>query len=68
MSDNPGYKEAYEELQQIVKDVENESIPLDELSEKVRRATMLIKICKNRLQLTEEDVNKILEEMDKKEG
>jgi exodeoxyribonuclease VII small subunit len=65
MSEEPGYQQAFEELQQIVKEVENEQIPLDVLSEKVRRATMLIKICKNRLQLTEEDVNKILEELEK---
>jgi exodeoxyribonuclease VII small subunit len=65
MSEQPKYREAFEELQQIVKAVESENIPLDELSEKVKRATLLIKICKTQLEMTELDVNKILEELAK---
>ena len=37
---------------------------IDELSEKVKRAAQLIKICKSKLSTTEEDVNKILRELD----
>ena len=64
MSDTPNYKEAFEELQQIVSEIEDGQISVDELSEKVKRAALLIRICKNKLASTEEDVNKILKELD----
>ncbi|WP_026899434.1 exodeoxyribonuclease VII small subunit [Daejeonella oryzae] len=64
MSDTPNYTEAFEELQTIVLEIEQGEISVDELSEKVKRAALLIKICKTKLSTTEEDVNKILKELD----
>jgi exodeoxyribonuclease VII small subunit len=64
MAKTPTYTEAFEELQQIVMEIEQGAIPVDELSEKVKRATVLIRICKTKLATTEEDVNKILKELD----
>jgi len=61
---NTNYVEAFEELQQIVKEIEEGEINVDELSQKVKRATELISICKNKLNSTEEDVNKILKELE----
>lgn len=58
------YTEAFEELQQIVGDIEEGEISVDELSIKVKRASELIKICKNKLTSTEEDVNQILKELE----
>lgn len=58
------YTEAFEELQQIVSDIEEGEISVDELSIKVKRASELIKICKNKLTATEEDVNQILKELE----
>lgn len=58
------YTEAFEELQQIVRDMEDGEITVDELSLKVKRATELIKICKQKLNSTEEDVNQILKELE----
>lgn len=64
MSDTPKYTEAFEELQQIVADIEDGEISVDELSIKVKRASELIKICKEKLTSTEEDVNQILKELE----
>lgn len=58
------YKEAFEELQQIVVDIEDGEISVDELSIKVKRASELIRICKGKLTSTEEDVNQILKELE----
>ena len=58
------YTAAYEELSQIVSDIEQGEISVDELSQKVKRAAELIKICKTKLTATEEDVSKILKELD----
>ncbi len=68
MKDNPNYTEAFEELQSIVRDIEQGEITVDELSEKVKRAAMLIKICKQKLTTTEEDVSRILKEIEGMEG
>ena len=64
MKDKMNYTEAFEELQSIVAEIEDGEISVDELSEKVKRAALLIKICKAKLTSTEEDVNKILKELD----
>ncbi|NQY11856.1 MAG: exodeoxyribonuclease VII small subunit [Flavobacteriales bacterium] len=64
MSDNPKYTEAFDELQEIVSEIELGEISVDELSEKVKRASFLINICKTKLSTTEADVNKILKELD----
>jgi exodeoxyribonuclease VII small subunit len=58
------YIAAFEELQQIVRDMEAGEISVDELSIKVKRAAELIAICKNKLTSTEEDVNLILSELE----
>jgi len=64
MNEKPNYTEAFEELQEIVSEIEQGEISVDELSAKVKRAALLIKICKDKLTNTEEDVNKILKELD----
>ena len=58
------YTEAYEELQQLVQYMESGQINVDELALKVKRAAELIKICKVKLHETEEDVQKILKDLD----
>jgi exodeoxyribonuclease VII small subunit len=64
MEERPNYTEAFEELQNIVTEIEQGEISVDELSEKVKRAALLIRICKTKLSTTEEDVNVILKELD----
>lgn len=58
------YTEAFKELQAIVIEIERGEISVDELSQKVKRASILINICKNKLATTEEDVHRILMELD----
>jgi exodeoxyribonuclease VII small subunit len=65
MSKNPSYTEAFEELQQIVSEIENGEITVDILSEKVKRAALLIRICKTKLTSTEEEVGQILAELER---
>lgn len=60
---NISYVEALAELQQIVQEIEEGSIDIDQLSEKVKRAAELIGICQNKLYQTELDVQKILNDL-----
>ncbi len=71
MSEKITYADAFSELQQIVRELEEGEIGVDDLSEKVKRAAELIRVCKDKLQHTEEDVQQILKELegsDEKEG
>lgn len=54
------YTEAFAELQQIVNEIENEETGIDILDIKIKRAAELLKICKDKLYKTEEDVSNIL--------
>jgi exodeoxyribonuclease VII small subunit len=65
MNKEPNYTEAFEELQGIVLEIEQGEISVDELAEKVKRASVLINICKTKLTNTEQDVAKILKELEK---
>ena len=58
------YTQAFEELQQIVKQMEHADISVDDLAEKIERAGVLIKICKEKLTKTEEEINKITEKFE----
>lgn len=64
MANEITYTAAFEELQQIVRDMEDGEITVDALAIKVKRAAELIKVCKNKLTSTEEDVNLILKELE----
>jgi exodeoxyribonuclease VII small subunit len=68
MNKQPNYTEAFEELQEIVSEIEGGDISVDQLSDKVKRAALLIKICKDKLTATEGDVNQILKELEADEN
>lgn len=58
------YQEAVGKLRQIVNEIEDGDLDVDLLSEKVREATRLIKLCKEKLYKVDEEVKKVLEELD----
>lgn len=64
MENKPNYVSAFDELQHIVEEMEGGQITVDELSDRVKRAALLIKICKAKLTETEEDVKKILSDLE----
>jgi exodeoxyribonuclease VII small subunit len=64
MNEQTNYTKAFEELKGIVSDIDRKEIQVDDLAEKVKRAAQLINICKSKLDSTEEDVNRILKELD----
>lgn len=63
MNEEITYTEAHRELQEIVAEMENTSISIDELDNKIKRASILLKICKDKLFKTEENVKEVLEEI-----
>ena len=57
------YETALSELKTIVSKIENDSVSVDELTKKVKRASELIKYCKTVLTKTETEVNSALDDM-----
>jgi exodeoxyribonuclease VII small subunit len=64
MKNDMKYTDAFEELQEIVQEIQDGEISVDDLAIKVKRAAELIKFCKQKLTTTEEDVNQILKELE----
>lgn len=57
------YNESIAKLRNIVADIESGDLDVDILSEKVKEASRLIKVCKDKLFKADEEVKKILEEL-----
>lgn len=64
MEKNMKYEQAYAELSQIAQEIENESVSVDVLAERVKRASELINFCQGKLRSTEEEVDKIIKKLD----
>jgi exodeoxyribonuclease VII small subunit len=58
------YTEANKELEAIVAAIESGELDVDALTEKVKRASELIAFCKEKLKKTDEELQKILDEID----
>lgn len=56
------YDDAVKEIETTLEKIEGGDLGVDELAEKVRRVTELLKICRDRLHKTEEQIDKILDE------
>jgi len=63
MPENITYTDAYNELQTIVAEMENSEITIDELDSRIKRASFLLKVCKDKLFSTEKEVQQVLEEI-----
>ena len=58
------YSQAQKELEDILKKIEVGNVQIDELSEMVKRACLLIKLCNAKLKETDTEVKKILDEFE----
>jgi exodeoxyribonuclease VII small subunit len=57
------YTENFEALTKIVKELERGDIAIDSMTQKISLALELLEKCKASLQVVNEDVNKIMEEI-----
>ena len=56
------YEQAFAELQAIVHKMENDELDIDQMAEQLKRAQLLIKLCRDKLTKTDEEIKKILGE------
>ena len=61
-NDTVKYEEASRELQTIIDQLQEESVPIDELGEKTKRAAELIRFCRQKLRTTQQDLDQLFAE------
>ena len=59
-----GYAEAMTELEGILDELEGDHLDVDVLAERVRRASELIKLCRTRISRAQDDVNRIVTDLE----
>jgi exodeoxyribonuclease VII small subunit len=59
------YKEAITEIEKILQQIENDEPDVDQLSEKVKRLSFLVAWCREKLHNTEDEIEKILKDIEK---
>ena len=60
MKEEMKYEAAMAELQSIVRKMENDELDIDQMTEQLKRAQELIKLCKDKLTKTDAEIKKIL--------
>ena len=56
------YEEAMRQLQEIVRKMENDELDIDQMSEQLKHAQELIKLCRDKLTKTDDEIQKLLKE------
>ena len=58
---NSKYEDAVKQLEQIVRQMETGELDIDQLSEQLKKAQQLIKLCREKLSKTEKEIEDILD-------
>ncbi len=61
MAKETKYEEAVDKLENIVQRLENDEMGIDEMTAELKKAQQLIKLCKERLTKTDDEIKKILD-------
>ena len=60
MAKTKGFDSAYQELQAIVEELQDENISIDQLSDKIKKAKVLLSTAKDKLRNVELDIKSII--------
>jgi exodeoxyribonuclease VII small subunit len=64
----PGYGEAMAELEAILDELEGDQLDVDLLAARVQRASELLKVCRARIARAQQDVDRIVADLDDFDG
>ncbi|MBM3672682.1 MAG: exodeoxyribonuclease VII small subunit [Actinobacteria bacterium] len=64
MAKEPGYADAMGELEEILEELEGDDLDVDVLADRVRRASELIKTCRERITRAEDELESIVTDLD----
>jgi exodeoxyribonuclease VII small subunit len=65
--ENISYNEAVSEIETILAQIENDELDVDELGNKIKHVSKLLNLCKVKLRNAEEEVDKIIKNMDEQD-
>ena len=63
-ADGPGYAQALEELDQILRELEGTDVDVDRLADRVARATELISVCRQRISAAKMRIDEVIADLD----
>jgi len=55
------YKDAVKEIEEIISKIESGELNVDQLTDKVKRASLLLDICRKKLKTVDEEISRIIE-------
>ena len=68
MKEEMKYEDAVRQLEDIVNSMENGELDIDTLGEQLKKAKCLLKLCRDKLTKTEEEIRLILQEDNAADG
>lgn len=68
MKEEMKYEDAVRQLEDIVNSMENGELDIDTLGEQLKKAKRLLKLCRDKLTKTEEEIRLILQEDNDADG
>ena len=57
------YGKSIKRLEEIIEKIESEEIDVDELSERVKEAVALLKVCKDKIEKADLEVKRVVDEL-----
>jgi exodeoxyribonuclease VII small subunit len=57
------YRDAVREIEEIISKIESGELNVDQLTDKVKRASLLLEICRKKLKTVDEEISRIIEAM-----
>jgi exodeoxyribonuclease VII small subunit len=60
----PSFREAVDELEAILERIESEEIDIDQLATELRRAAVLLDLCRGKIRKAELEVTQIVQSLD----
>jgi exodeoxyribonuclease VII small subunit len=64
--ETPGFRDAIEELEEILARIEGEETDIDRLGEELRRAAFLLEVCRGKIRKAEVEVTQIVQALEAK--
>jgi exodeoxyribonuclease VII small subunit len=62
--DSPGYAQALDELDQILRELESTDVDVDRLADRVARASELIAVCRQRIGVAKLRIDDVIADLD----
>ena len=63
-ADQPGYAQALDELDQILRELEGSDVDVDRLADRVSRASELIAVCRQRISAAKLRIDEVIADLD----